>query len=101
MRAKGIDRGSLQIWENTLSTDRPGSPDVVGGQKLPEITSFSVTAAPDGIAVRMATRADRPIDLKLNPVVACHFAAAIVQAGIDSGWLDDEGNIIIAAILGG
>lgn len=92
---RGWGEKAVVAWGNALTVYRPIVPKGLDSEAFQDLVSFSAAPAPDGVAVMLVIKGRDPIPVKINPVVARQLAASIVQAGMEAGWLDEEGDIVV------
>lgn len=83
----------IALWNRDLD-DVPPSPTELEWPAFTDITAFKGGALSAGAVLRLKTRDDQVIDLRMNPVAAREIAHWLFHAGRQAGWLDSEMNVI-------
>lgn len=83
----------IAAWERDLD-NTPPSPTEQEWPSFADITAFKGGALTAGAVLRLKTRGDAHVDIRLNPVAARELAAWLLHAGTQAGWIDDAGNVV-------
>jgi len=82
----------IAAWERDLD-DTPPSPTELDWPSFADITAFKGGALTAGAVLRLKTRDNSNVDIRMNPVAARELAAWLLHAGQKAGWLDEQGNV--------
>jgi hypothetical protein len=91
-----LDKRTFEIWDMDLANHVPAPPPEDGGQAYPKVVSFIAAPLSAGVVLRMTLGDGSETECLLNAVVAQAIARTIDAAGRQVGWMDGDGDLVIA-----
>ncbi|MFS2014777.1 hypothetical protein ACCD06_33655 [Azospirillum sp. CT11-132] len=94
----GIPAHLVHEWADTMKRLRPEPPNLADADAARQPVTVSMSVLDKGVSLRFVAPVGdelRAMDLTLNAVVAQAIAAQILKSGIEAGWLDAKGQVIL------
>jgi hypothetical protein len=89
-----FNAAQLELLRARMNRERPAVPTHEDLDSILEAVSFAAGAMNTGMAIRWRLADGREEVRFLNPVVARHLVACILQMGEAAGWLNSLGEFI-------
>lgn len=86
-------QADIAAWYREMEVNPP-SPTEAEWPSFGDITTFRGGALTAGAVLRLQTRDNRFVDIRMNPAVAREIAHWLLHAGQQAGWLDERYSVI-------